>query len=119
MQGVDSVFETDLFQPIVEKVSDLSGTQYRTDTQNDRAIRVIAEHGRSSTFLIGDGVVPGNTGRRYVLRRVIRRAMRFALQLGIEETFLSQIADITANHMGHTYPSLKNNLPFMAVFMQF
>ncbi|MCH7907697.1 MAG: hypothetical protein IIB26_09735, partial [Chloroflexi bacterium] len=79
----------------------------------DRAIGAITEHARSASFLIGDGVVPGNTGRGYVLRRIIRRAMRFGLGLGIESPFLGQLAEVAIEQMCGVYPELKDNRPFI------
>ena len=86
LQGKRNIYETDLFQPLIEKVAELCGKQYGQDTDTDYAIRVVAEHARSAAFLISDGVVPGNEGRGYVLRRVIRRAIRYGKKLGLEAT---------------------------------
>ena len=113
LQDVDTGYETDLFTPIISKVEEISGHKYGEDTESTYAIRVVAEHGRSVTFLVADGVVPGNEGRGYVLRRVIRRAIRYARRLGIEGNFLGEIADATIEKMGDIYPELVNNREFI------
>jgi alanyl-tRNA synthetase len=109
MQGVSSVYDTDLFMPLRNKISDLTGVKYGKSQNNDQAIRIIAEHGRGITFLIADGVIPSNEGRGYVLRRVLRRACFFGRKLGTEEPFLSQIAEKVIANMGHIYPELIKN----------
>ena len=113
LQDVDTGYETDLFTPIISKVEEISGHRYGEDTESTYAIRVVAEHGRSVSFLVADGVVPGNEGRGYVLRRVIRRAIRYARRLGIEGNFLGEIADATIEKMGDLYPELVNNREFI------
>ena len=117
LQGVDTAYETDIFTPIIAAVERVSGKSY--DNPDDTyAIRVVAEHGRSVTFLIADGVVPGNEGRGYVLRRVIRRAIRYARRLGIEGNFLGEIAEATIEKMGHVYPELVNNRDFILTVLR-
>ncbi len=117
LQGVDTAYETDLFTPIIAAVERVSGKRY--DNPDDTyAIRVVAEHGRSVTFLIADGVVPGNEGRGYVLRRVIRRAIRYGRRLGIEDNFLGEIADATIEKMGKVYPELVNNREFILTVLR-
>ena len=117
LQDVNTAYETDLFTPIIAAVERISGKRY--DNPDDTyAIRVVAEHGRSVTFLIADGVVPGNEGRGYVLRRVIRRAIRYARRLGIEDNFLGEIADSTIERMGHVYPELVNNRDFILTVLR-
>ena len=113
LQGVGTIYETDLFVPLVRRVEELSGRRYGADRESDRAIRTVAEHGRSATFLIADGVVPGNEGRGYVLRRVIRRAIRHGRRLGMEDAFLGEIAGLTIDGMGETYPELRNHRDFV------
>ena len=113
LQDVDTGYETDLFTPIISKVEEISGHTYGEETDSTYAIRVVAEHGRSVTFLVADGVVPGNEGRGYVLRRVIRRAIRYARRLSIEGNFLGEIADTTIAKMGDIYPELVNNRDFI------
>ena len=117
LQDVNTAYETDLFTPIIAAVERVSGKSY--DNPDDTyAIRVVAEHGRSVTFLIADGVVPGNEGRGYVLRRVIRRAIRYARRLGIEGNFLGEIADATIERMGKVYPELVNNRDFILTVLR-
>ncbi len=113
LQDVDTGYETDLFTPIIAKVEEISGHRYGEDTESTYAIRVVAEHGRSVTFLVADGVAPGNEGRGYVLRRVIRRAIRYARRLGIGGNFLGEVADATIEKMGDIYPELVNNRDFI------
>ena len=113
MQGVRTIYETDLFGPLIRKVEDLSGRSYGVDHESDYAIHVIAEHARSSSFLIADGVVPGNEGRGYVLRRVIRRAIRHGRRLGLQEAFLGELGGVVVDNMGAAYPELRNHREFI------
>ena len=113
LQNKDSVYETDLFWPIVKRVCKLSGKTYGEDQDTDFAIRVVAEHGRGAPFLIADGVVPGNEGRGYVLRRIIRRAIRYGRKLGLEGPFLEQVAQATIERFGKVYPELVQNQEFI------
>ena len=117
LQDVNTAYETDLFTPIIAAVERVSGKSYN-NPDDTYAIRVVAEHGRSVTFLIADGVVPGNEGRGYVLRRVIRRAIRYARRLGIEGNFLGEIADATIERMGKVYPELVNNRDFILTVLR-
>ena len=121
LQEVDSIYETDLFQPIVERVVELSGKPYSQDSETDVAIRVVAEHARSATFLIADGVVPSNEGRGYVLRHLIRRAIRYGRKLGLESVeggFLSPVADIVIQRMSDPYPELASGRDFVLRVLQ-
>ena len=113
LQGKNNVYETDIFGPLIDLVANRAGLTYGDDEQTDRAIRVVAEHGRSASFLISDGVVPGNTGRGYVLRRVIRRGMLFGREIGLSGPILPQIAEATSSQMSHVYPELHSNLSFV------
>jgi len=106
LQGVGSVFETDLFFPILQAAAEKAGVQYKQNPRYDRSLRVIADHARGVTFLIGDGVFPGNEGRGYVLRRVLRRAIRHGRLLGLEGPFLADIADVVIAHFSPYYPEL-------------
>ena len=118
LQGKTNVYETDVFTPLIDLVSNRAGLQYGQNEETDRAIRVVAEHGRSASFLISDGVVPGNTGRGYVLRRVIRRGMLFGRELGLSGPILPHIAEATSSQMAHVYPELANNLSFVQHVLQ-
>lgn len=113
MQGVASGYETDLLAPIRKRVEQLSGKTYQQDPDDDFAIRVVAEHARSAAFLIADGVVPANEGRGYVLRRVIRRGIRFARKLGIEAGFLPDVAATVIERFGALYPELREHERFV------
>ena len=119
IQGVESPYETDVFLPIVKRVEELSGCSMGQGGEVQRAIRVVAEHARSASFLIGDGVVPGNTGRGYVLRRLIRRGMLFGRSIELESPVLADVADVVADTLGETYPELKNNFPFIKRTLEF
>ena len=118
MQRVDTSYDTDLFTSIVDRVEEISGRSYGEDVEESYAIRVVAEHGRSVTFLVADGVVPGNEGRGYVLRRVIRRAIRYGRRIGIEGNFLGRISDVTIEKMGGIYPELVNNRDFILTVLR-
>jgi len=113
MQAVASIYETDLFAPIVARASELVGRSYGQGEKVDRSLRIIAEHGRAITFLVGDGVLPSNEGRGYVLRRILRRAVRHGRLLGSEEPFLEEIARVVIQLMGEHYPELKHREGFI------
>ncbi len=118
LQGKSNVYETDVFSPLTDLVAGRAGLRYGESEEADRAIRVVAEHGRSASFLISDGVVPGNAGRGYVLRRVIRRGMLFGRELGLSGPILPQIAEATSSQMSHVYPELASNLSFVQHVLQ-
>lgn len=109
VQGVDNLFEVDTVQKIMNHVMTVAGTHYRENEKSDTSLRVITDHIRSTTFLIGDGVIPSNEGRGYVLRRLIRRASRHGRLLGIKKPFLSEICStvIEMNHSAYPYLSEK------------
>jgi len=113
MQGRTTVYETDLFVPMIEKIAGLSGRKYGTDEATDNAMRIVVEHGRGIAFLIADGVLPGNEGRGYVLRRVLRRTSLFGRRLGLEKPFIDNIAEAAIELMGHVYPELKKRRDFI------
>ena len=113
LQGKASIYETDLFWPVIEKTCQISGKSYGVDTGTDYALRVVAEHARAATFLIGDGVVPGNEGRSYVLRRIIRRAIRYGRRLGLDEPFLIQVAETVLPIFRQVYRELLENHDFI------
>jgi alanyl-tRNA synthetase len=114
VQGKSSPYETDLFLPLIQRVCELSKKGYGADEGTDRAIRVVAEHGRAITFLISDDVLPSNEGRGYVLRRVLRRASLFGRRLGLYKPFLNDIAEVTISQMGEIYPELVTNRELLA-----
>jgi alanyl-tRNA synthetase len=112
-QGKTSVYETDLFVPLMQKMSKLTGKRYGADGASDNAMRVIAEHSRGIAFLIADSVLPSNEGRGYVLRRLLRRTALFGRRLGLDKPFLSEMAKTTVEQMGHVYPELKQRQDFI------
>ena len=112
MQNVNSNYDTDLIYPLIEKVEEISGKQYDKGADGF-PFRVIADHARSCTFLICDGVLPSNEGRGYVLRRILRRAVRLGKSLGIEGAFLYQFSAKVADMMGEDYPELLDKLSFI------
>jgi len=113
VSGKTSVYETELFIPLLESISGLTGRSYGAEAVTDGAMRVVAEHGRGITFLIGDGVIPGSEGRGYVLRRLLRRAALFGRRLGLDKPFLTEIAGVTIERMGHIYPEIKQRRDFI------
>ncbi len=113
MQDVDSVFDIDTMKAIRDKVCELSGKTYQTDALNDVSIRLITDHIRSSTFMVSDGIMPSNEGRGYVLRRIIRRAARHGRILGIEGTFLAELAKTVISESSDGYPELEEKKDFI------
>ena len=113
LQNKPNVYETDLFRPIVDAVCSLSGVQYGVDTEPDYAIRVVAEHARAAAFLISDGVIPSNSERGYVLRRIIRRAIRYGRQLGLEQAFMTDVTAAVMDRFSAAYPALAENRDFI------
>lgn len=108
-QGVASTFETDLLKPIMDKVSEMSGVAYKKSEKTDISLRIITDHARCVSFLISDGVIPGNEGRSYVLRMILRRALRHGKILGMELPFLYKLVDVIIEHYGEAYPELVKN----------
>jgi alanyl-tRNA synthetase len=111
LQNATSVYETDLFRPIIQGVEELSGVPYGQNERHDYALRVLADHGRAMTFLVGDGVLPSNEGRGYVLRRIVRRAVRYGQQLGLNRPFLADLAEIVIARMSERHPLLGATAP--------
>jgi alanyl-tRNA synthetase len=109
LQGVDSNYKTDLFIPLMDAVQELSGQSEAERAANLTPYRVIADHARAAAFLIADGVVPGNTGRNYVCRMIIRRAARFGGKIGLNEPFLAKVAERVTDTYGDFYPELAKN----------
>ncbi|QBS39991.1 alanine--tRNA ligase [Nocardia sp. CS682] len=106
LQGVENVYETDLLRPIIDKAEELTGRSYGVEHENDRRFRVIADHTRSSAMLIADGVNPGNDGRGYVLRRLLRRIVRSARLLGAEKPVMAEFMKVVSDLMAPSYPEL-------------
>jgi alanyl-tRNA synthetase len=113
VQGKASVYESDLFVPLLECISELTGKKYGADGDTDNAVRIIAEHSRGITFLIGDGVIPSNEGPGYVLRRLLRRTALFGQRLGLDKPFLAETAKTTIKYMGHIYPEIMQRQDFI------
>ena len=111
LQGVESVFETEVIRPVVELGEQLSGRSWGQDATTTRALGVLADHGRGGAFLMADGVVPSNEDRGYVLRRIMRRTMRQGHVLGIEGPFLPQLYERVVEVMGDVYPELRREWP--------
>ncbi len=113
VKGVKSNYDTDLFTPIIKFVEKLSGKSYGKKAGDDVSIRVIADHSRAVTFLIGDGILPSNEGRGYVLRRILRRAARHGKMLGINKPFLHQCAQVVIEMMKNAYPDLVDKASYI------
>jgi len=113
LQEVPSNYETDLFTPIIRKIEDLSGKKLGQRWDDDVSMRVIADHARAAAFLIGDGILPSNDGRGYVLRRIMRRAIRYGRQLGLKDAFLHEAAAIVLRIMEPAYPELMEARTFI------
>lgn len=108
-QGVASTFETDLLRPIMDKVCEMSAVPYKKSEKTDISLRIITDHARCVSFLISDGVIPGNEGRSYVLRMILRRALRHGKILGMELPFLYKLVDVVVENYGEAYPDLVKN----------
>jgi alanyl-tRNA synthetase len=110
LQGVETNYDTDLFQPILKGVGEVAGRPYDPDGDLAPAFRVIADHTRAAAFLMTDGVVPSNEGRGFVLRRIVRRALRYGRKLGLDGAFLHTLLPVVAEEMGDVYPELRERL---------
>ncbi len=106
IQGKPSNFETDLIYPIIEYAAQTAGVEYGKEKKTDVSLKVIADHARSMTFMIGDGILPSNEGRGYVLRRILRRAVRHGRLIGINKMFLAGAVDVVIKMFGHIYTDL-------------
>jgi alanyl-tRNA synthetase len=109
LQNKASNYDTDLFTPLLAELGGISGVRYGQNAENDVSMRVVADHIRATTFLIGDGVLPSNEWRGYVLRKIMRRAMRHGKHLGLTDPFLHQLVAVLAREMGDAYPALVTN----------
>lgn len=118
LQDVATNYDTDLFTPIMHRVADLSGKALGSSFDNDVAMKVIADHSRAAAFLIGDGILPSNEGRGYVLRRIMRRAIRYGRNLGLVKPFLHETARVVFDIMEGTYPDLKSADAFITNVIQ-
>ena len=113
MQGEDDNFHTDVFQPLIDRVGELVGVPYDRNAENRASYRVLADHARAVSFLLADGVYPSNEGRGYVLRRILRRAVRHAWLLGRREPTLALLSDVVVRQMGEIYPELTAKAGFI------
>jgi alanyl-tRNA synthetase len=114
MQGVISNYDTDLIRPIIHRAGELFGKTYGDDARADTVLRINADHARATAFLINDGVVPSNEGRGYVLRKIMRRAMRNARMLGTVDPYLHKLTGFVAEHMSDAYPEMIESIPRVA-----
>ncbi|MDD6275347.1 MAG: alanine--tRNA ligase, partial [Clostridia bacterium] len=112
-QGVDNLFEVDTVQNIMKHIMKIAGIKYHEDEKKDVSLRVITDHIRSTTFMIGDGVMPSNSGRGYVLRRLLRRAARHGRLLGIDRPFLSEVCETVIGENKNAYPNLVEKHDFI------
>jgi len=114
LQGKFNNYDSDLFSPIISTIERLSGKAYSNNHQDDTAMRVIADHARATTFLVADGVLPSNEGRGYVLRRIMRRAVRYGTYLGLEKSFMEEVTTAVVSEMIDAYPHLADAKSLLA-----
>jgi alanyl-tRNA synthetase len=114
VQGKRSNYDSDLFRPIIDAIGQIAANGYGTDHAKDTSMRAVADHSRSAAFLIADGVLPANDGRGYVLRRIMRRALRHGKLLGVTDPFLFKVSDVVVDEMAAVYPELSENRMFIA-----
>ncbi len=113
MQDVDNLFEVDTVRNIMKHIIDIAGINYHDDEKKDVSLRVITDHIRSTTFMVGDGVLPSNSGRGYVLRRLLRRAARHGRLIGIDRPFLAEVCDTVVKENAKAYPALTEKLDYI------
>jgi len=113
LQDVDSNFDTDLFMPIIEETCKIAGVTYKANEDHDVALKVIADHIRTVAFAVGDGVMPSNEGRGYIIRRLLRRAVRYGKSLGVDKPFLYRLTEVVGNVMGSYYPTVVEKREFI------
>lgn len=113
LQDVDSNFDTDLFLPIINRTCEIAGVAYKANEDADVALKVIADHIRTVAFAVGDGVLPGNGGRNYIIRRLLRRAVRYGKKLGIDRPFLYELTPVVGEVMGVYYPEVVEKREFI------
>ena len=106
LQDADSMYETDLLAPVLHEVQELSGASYGREDRVDRSLRIVAEHGRTASFLIADGVLPSNEGRGYILRRLLRRSVRHLRLLGVEDPAVARVCQRVVANLGEAWPEL-------------
>ncbi|GAC1594314.1 MAG: alanine--tRNA ligase [Acidimicrobiales bacterium] len=113
LNGLDSVFDTDVLRPLIERAASLTGRSYGADERADVSLRILGDHTRTVSFLVNDGVMPSNEERGYVLRRLLRRAVRHAYQLGVETMILPALVETVVEVMGDAYPDLRRNADYV------
>ena len=113
LNNVDSVFDTDVLRPLIDRASSLTGHRYGADERADVSLRILGDHARTVSFLVNDGVTPSNEERGYVLRRLLRRAVRHAHQLGVESMILPGLVETVVDVMGDAYPDLRRNADYV------
>ncbi len=113
VQGVKSNYHTDLFQPVIGKVEELSAKKYESDREVTASMNVIADHIRAFSFLVSDGIIPSNDGRGYVLKKITRRAIRYAKNIGIKSPFMDKLIPVVIDIMGEEYPELSKSQSFI------
>jgi len=113
LQDVDSNFDTDLFRPIIDRTSEIANVKYKANEDHDVALKVIADHIRTVAFSVGDGVMPSNEGRGYIIRRLLRRAVRYGKTLGIDRPFLYELTAVVGEVMGVYYPEIVEKREFI------
>ncbi len=117
-QGVYSNYDTDLFAPLIARAAREANVNYRADADTDTALRVIADHARAAAFLVADGVMPSNEARGYVLRRIMRRGIRFGVKLGLDRPFFHHITNEVISEFGEAYPELRERQGFVEEIVQ-
>jgi alanyl-tRNA synthetase len=118
LQGVTTTFETDLIFPLVETVASIARTKYKESKGKDISLKIIADHVRAIVFMINDGILPSNEGRGYVLRRILRRAVRHGRLLGVKKPFLTDLADEVYSTMGDAHPEIRQSRGFVEQIVQ-
>ncbi len=113
LNGVETVYDTPLFTGIIGKVEEISGRRYGESDEDTKAFRVVADHLRAATFILGDGVVPAKIGQGYILRRLVRRASRYLSKLGVDEVCMTRIAEVVISEYSGSYPELERNREFI------
>ncbi|MBW2702012.1 MAG: alanine--tRNA ligase, partial [Deltaproteobacteria bacterium] len=109
VKGVTTNYDTDLFLPIIDSMAKIAGTQYGKNSDTDSSLRVVADHARATAFLMSDGILPSNEGRGYVLRRIMRRAIRHGSKLGVDKPFFHEVCQAVVERMREAYPELAGN----------
>lgn len=113
LNHVETVYDTPLFAGIIAKVEEITGRKYGSDEETTRAFRIVADHLRAATFILGDGVVPAKIGQGYILRRLIRRASRYLSKLGMDDVCMRQVAEVVVEQYSKAYPELERNKDFI------